>query len=136
MKFTQTIRDFINRKTLVDRADTTLTAAYVSQGEIDVSAYKTVAIYPIWTKGDETSAELKITELHTTGGSEYQLGDYTNVAGALAEEAFEITYTVTGKKTPIMVDVTGTSIIKIYVKATGGTPDGKIQIDYIGSNSS
>ena len=89
MKFVQTIRDFILRRTVADRIDTTLTGTYVSQGEIDVSTYKSLTIFPKWTKGDETSAELKVTALHTTSGDEHQVGCYNNASGTFTQETRE-----------------------------------------------
>lgn len=136
MKFTQTIRDYILKKTVTDRTDTALTGSYVSQGEIDVSFMKTMTIFPIWTKGDETTAEMKITNLHTSAGEEHQMGSYSNAGGTLTPEAYEYQFSTTGNKTPITLDVTALFYLKIYVKATGGTPDGTMKIDYTWSNSS
>lgn len=135
MKWTQTIRDYVYRKTVSDRVDTILTGAYVSQGEIDVTKYKSLAIFPIYTKGDETTSELKIAVLHTSGGAEHQIGDYSSTSGILTAEAYEYQYSVTANIVPIELDVTNLSLIKIYVKATGGTPTGKMEIDYTLSNT-
>jgi len=135
MKFIQTIRDYISKGTRAERADTTLTTSYVSAGEIDVRHFKSVKIYNKWTKNNATTALMKITELHTSGGQEHQQGDYTNVAGALSEESFETTYTVTGNKVPYAMDVTDVSYIKIYFKSAGGTADSKMKSDCIDSNA-
>ena len=136
MKFVQTIRDYIMRKTVSDRTDTTLTGSYVSQGEIDISTDKSFTIFLKWTKGDETSAEMKVMMLYATGGTEHQHGTYTNASGTLSQEEFEYKYTTaTTNAVPIELDITNFSILKIYVKATSGTPTGKMKIDYIRSNS-
>ena len=136
MKYLGTNRDYISRKVVAERSDTVLTGSYVSQSEIDVTDYKSLTIFPKWTKGDEDSAELKVTTLHTTSGDEYQHGDYTDSIGTLTQLPYEYQYTIASTNgVPIELDVTNHSIIKIYVKATGGTPTGKMKIDYIGSNS-
>lgn len=136
MKFVQTNRDYIEKRTISDRTDTVLTHSHVSQGEIDISKYKSFTIFPIWTKGDETSAEIKVMMLHTASGDEHQHGGYTNASGTLTQQGYEYEYTTaTTKAVPIELDVTGFSILKIYTKATAGTPTGKMKIDYIGSNS-
>ena len=136
VQHTQTVRQAVIKATVVDRTDTVLTATHVSQGEIDVSNVKSLTIYPMWTKGDETSAELKVTSLHVSGGVEHQLGAYTNASGTLSEEAFEYQYdTASTNAVPIELNVSGLSIIKIYVKATAGTPTGKMKIDYVRSNA-
>jgi len=136
MNFLSTVRDYITRSAKSDRTDTVLTGSYVSQGEIDVRNYKTLVIFPKWTKGDETSAEIKITVLYTSGGTEHQQGVYTNSSGTLSQLAQEYQYTsASTNAVPIELDVTGFVFIKIYTKATGGTPTGKMKIDYIVSNS-
>lgn len=136
MKFDTIIREFISNKVLTDRTATVLTAAYVSQGVIDVSKYKTLTIYPKYVNGDETSAQIKVTELHTTGGEEHQLGQYTNSSGTHSKELWEYSYTVSQNAIPITINVTGKKLLKIYTKATGGIPTGTMKIDYLKSSAS
>lgn len=134
MKFTQTIRDYITKKTVVDRVNTTLTTSYVSAGEIDVRNLKSVKIFPIFDKNNATSGSVKVTELHTSGGVEHQVGQYTNSTGTLSLENWVWTYTADGNVVPIRIDVTDMNYIKIYAKSTGGTADAKMAITYLSSN--
>lgn len=136
MKFDTIIREFISNKVVADRGVVALTGTHVSQSEIDVSKYKTLTIYPKYVKGDETTAQIKIIELHASGGAEHQLGQYTNSSGTLTKEVWEYTYTGTQVCVPITIDVTGKILIKIYTKATGGTPTGTMKIDYVKSSAS
>jgi len=136
MKFIETIRDYIDKTVVAYRGVVTLTALYVATGdEIDVTNYKTLTIYPKWVKGDETSAQIQIAELYATGGTEHVIGAYTNSTGILSVEPWTYTYITSSQSgVPISIDVTGKKFIKIYTKATGGTPTGSMKIDYIKSN--
>jgi len=134
MKFTQTIRDYISKGTVADRANTTLTTAYVSAGEIDVRHLKGMIVYPVFDKNNATSGQIKVTAAHTAGGTHHQIGQYTNSSGTLTQELWVWNYTADANAVPIELDLTKISYLKIWTKSTGGTADAKMQIDYTATN--
>ena len=86
-----------------------------------------VALEIIYTKGDETSLQVKL-EVSNDGGTTYtqQVAESTSsgtVTVALAERSFS----ATGNYALFITPIKGL-LVKISVKATGGTPTGTVGV--------
>lgn len=135
MNFTQTIREFLLKRTVAYRTATVISDTATSAGEIDVRTYKSLTLFLKYTKGTEGGVTVTMKALHTSSGDEFQIGGYTNSTGTLTQELYTYPFTSTANIVPIVLDVTKYSYIKVYEVKTSGTASGTLKIDYIGSNS-
>lgn len=102
--------------------------------EINITSYKTLVLFLDYTKGTEGGLKIKASGLHASGGSEYQMGEYTNLSGVLSEQKQEYQYTSTTKAVPIILDVSGYNYVKIEQAKISGTASGTVTADYIKTN--
>jgi hypothetical protein len=114
----------------------TITSSYTAHTVISVDEQNFLGLLVKYTKGDETSLQLKV-EVSVDGGTTYyQQTVDTPTGGAISVAAAERTYTGTGNYAtsiqPIKVPATPTGsakgLIKISSKATGGTPTGTLTL--------
>jgi len=131
MKFNDTIRDYVDKKVVAYRASAVISETATSAGEIDVSRYKKITFYLVYTKGTETGLTVTLKGLHTTGGAEHQLGIHLNTTGNMTQQLYTYLYTATANAIPLEVDVTGMKYIKLYEMKTGGTASGTLVAGYI-----
>ena len=112
------------------RGNIVLTGSYVAGTIRKVTNYGQATLYVKYTKGDETSMQVKI-EFGIDETTWYQDTEYVYSGGVDTGAQKVITYTSTGNyRIPLQVT---DNYIKVSVKATGGTPTGKAQIDeYLG----
>lgn len=109
------------------RADTVLTGSYVAGTEFSTDEHNTLGILVEYTKGDETTLEMKI-ESSIDGGTTYgqQVAESAS-SGTITATAAERQFTGSGNYwtlvSPFKADT-----VKISVKATGGTPTGTVAI--------
>lgn len=109
------------------RASAVLTAAYVAGTVFSSDEHNTLGVLVDYTKGDETSLEVKI-ESSIDGGTTYaQQITETATGGSIAVALAERTFTATGKYW-VVVHPFKADTVKISVKATGGTPTGTVAI--------
>jgi len=120
------------------RASAVLTGAYVPATVVSVDEHNFLGVNLFYTKGDETSMQMKI-EVSTDGGTTYyQQTTETNSGGAVTVALAERTYSATGKysttvfpiKVPTSVS-TGKGIVRVSFKATGGTPTGTVAAEIV-----
>lgn len=110
------------------RASAALTASYVAGTVFSAAEHNLLGIVFNYTKGDETSAQLKI-EVSNNGGTTYaqQIAESTS-GGTITVSLAERTFTATGIYAINIHPVRG-QLIKISVKATGGTPTGTAAVN-------
>jgi hypothetical protein len=110
------------------RASATLTGSYVAGNVFSADEHNTLGLLVQYTKGNETSAEIKI-ESSIDGGVTYGQEVTENASGG------EITETLANRKLTasgnywIVISPIKSDTIKVSVKATGGTPTGTMAID-------
>ena len=118
------------------KATTTLTGSYVAGTVVSIDEQNAIGLDIIYTKGDETSVEIKVESSDDAGTTFYQQitqstsggtitivpAIYQITAASYPSGASNITYIVT----PIKGDT-----VKVSVKATGGTPTGTYKIDAV-----
>ena len=113
------------------RADTVLTGAYVAATEFSMAQDNFLSILVDFTKGDETTLEMKIEASPdgTTFGR--QVGEATTggtTTVTLNERAFGATGIYSVEVYPIRAKT-----VKVSVKATGGTPTGTVALTAVHS---
>lgn len=115
------------------RASSVLTSSYVAGTVFSMDIQNFLGIELIYTKGDETSCEVKL-ETSTDGGTTYQQqivetpASSGEIALALGYRKMTATGTYSVVVSPIKADM-----VKISAKATGGTPTGTLAIKAITS---
>lgn len=110
--------------TLFQALATALTGSYVAIGkEMPVENYTTAFLHLYWTKGDETSIEVKAEYALTDGGTESQPTIATAVAAESTLGVESYTFSTATDNIVIPFGVNG-RYINFYIKATGGTPTG------------
>lgn len=114
------------------RYDQVLTGSYVAGNILNTINFGQTTIYVKYTKGDETSMQVKI-EYGNNTTTMYQDTEYTYAAGVDTGTLKVITYTATGNyRIPLP---TTDKNLKISVKATGGTPTGLAMVDVYSGQS-
>ncbi len=113
--------------TVVTAAETTI------GGNIPTAQFNTLVVMFDYSIGDETLYELIPYAVAVAGGDEHQFGEWT-VGGTktLTPIKFSMTTSTTGY---FMFNVTGIPIVVVKGDATGGTPNGTVQLTYILSNN-
>lgn len=120
----------------VIKGTTTLTSSYVAGTVVSVDEANFIGIMIVYTKGDETSVQIKVESSNDAGATFNQQvtqstsggtvtivpAVYQITAASYPSGASDITYIIN----PIKADQ-----IKISVKATGGTPTGTYKVDAI-----
>jgi len=103
-------------------------------GEVSVRDFDTIALFVDYTKGTETGLIIKVYGLSEIGGDEHQLGGYLRAGGVMTADPREAQFTSSGKKVPLVYDVTGVDRIKVYQLKIGGTASGSFDLDYYKTN--
>lgn len=118
------------KQLLTVRAVTVLTGAYVAGTIRSFDRQNYLGILVKYTKGDETSLNLKV---ESSGDAGFTYGQQTTqtTSGAIVSNALaQYDFTVTGNYwiviNPFLADT-----VKISVKATGGTPTGTVGVDIL-----
>ncbi len=114
------------------RPDQVLTGSYVAGNILETINYKQVTIYVEYTKGDETSMQVKVETGNDTT-TMYQDTEYTYAGGVDTGVPKVVTYSATGNyRIPLPVT---DKYLKVSVQATGGTPTGTAMVDaYLGQD--
>lgn len=115
------------------RASAALTSSYVAATVFSVDEHNFLGINVKYTKGDETSMQMKV-EVSTDGGTTYyqqtaELASGGTITPSLAERTYSATGNYATTIHPIKVPTsvaTAKGQIKISFKATGGTPTGTV----------
>lgn len=112
---------------LTVRAVSTLSAAYVAGTIFSIDRKNNVGIEVIYTKGDETSASLKV-EVSNDGGTTWIQQDAQSTSGGTVSESLAVhQFTATGNYA-LVVNPVRAQLMKISVLATGGTPTGTMGV--------
>lgn len=112
--------------TLFQALSTALTGSYALVGsEIRVDGATTAFLHLYWTKGDETSVEVKTEFALRSGGTTAQetVSTTTSAAGISTVKAADYTFSTATDNIIIPIRIQG-RYLNIYVKTTGGTPTG------------
>lgn len=114
------------------RASSALTSSYVAGTVVSLDTQNFIGLMISYTKGDETSMQVKI-ESSIDGGDTYFQQAVQSTSGStttVSAGVYEMTATanVTFTINPIKAD-----LIKVSVKATGGTPTGTCAITAVTS---
>lgn len=104
-----------------------LTSAYVEAGRVGLDVHNYVGWTVRYTKGDETSLQMKI-ETSIDSGVTWDQQTVESVTGGtitvtLAERSYTASGNYAGNVTPVKA-----GIMRFSVKATGGTPTGTVTI--------
>lgn len=104
-----------------------LTGAYVEAGRVGLEHHNYVGWTVRYTKGDETSLQMKV-ETSVDAGVTWDQQTVESVSGGtitptLAERSYTVSGNYAGNVTP-----TKAQIIRFSVKATAGTPTGTVTI--------
>lgn len=109
------------------RASAVLTGSYVAGTVFSMSNHNAIGLEVSYTKGDETSTQLKI-EVSNDGGTTYaQSATETTSGGTITMALGERSFSATGVYSVLTYPVRA-RLVKVSVKATGGTPTGTIAI--------
>lgn len=114
----------INNDSSTIRASAVLTSSYVAATDIDCQNASQVYIYLNYTKGDETSCEVKVEYSYDDTTYFQETAVTTGATAALTISTYQMT--ATGKfvlQIPIMA-----RWLRISVKASAGTPTGTLAI--------
>lgn len=123
----------IEKSRHIIRASSTLTGAYVAGIVFSIDRHNFLGLEIVYTKGDETSAQVKI-EVSTDGGVTYVQQDTETISGGtITVAAGERSFAATGNYA-VVVDPIRAQLVKVSTKATGGTPTGTMAIVGIASN--
>lgn len=115
------------------RASATLTGSYVAGTVFSVDEHNFLGINVVYTNGDETSMELKV-EVSNDGGSTYFQRIVSSTSGGTTTNTLnEQEFTATGNYALTVHPIQG-QLVKISVKATGGTPTGTAAITAVASH--
>ena len=113
--------------TLFQATGKALTSAYALIGaEIDCQGHTTGFLHLLWTKGDESSIEVKAEFSLTAGGtlSQEVQGVSTDTAGQDTLKARDYTFSTASDNIVIPFRLSAGRYCKLYIEATGGTPTG------------
>lgn len=104
------------------------TGSYVAGTVMSMAAHNAIGLGIVFTKGDETSLQVKI-EVSNDGGTTYfqQVTESTS-GGTITDTLAERSFTATGNYSILVTPVRGL-LVKVSVKMTGGTPTGTVRID-------
>ena len=116
-------------KTLVTDMSVTAVASIVGE-EIDTTEFDFLTFYIDYTKGGEASCEIYLILIDDLTDSEFQEGQWSSGAGTKTYTANEYQMSASAKR-PISFDVRGVRGVKLYQKATGGTPSGTISVSFM-----
>jgi len=110
------------------RASAALTNAYVvGTNTVSFERHNSLGIEVSYTKGDETSMQMKV-EVSNDGGTTWaQETTETTTAGTVAIALAERSYSASGVYSTFLRPVRA-GLARISVKATGGTPTGTVAI--------
>ena len=108
------------------RSSATLTASYVAGTVFTMDQDNYLTLIVDYTKGDETSMQLKIEASFDNSTYAQQVAESTS-GGTITVSLAERSFSATGKYA-IEVQPTRAKFIKVSVKATGGTPTGTAAI--------
>lgn len=110
--------------TLFQATGTALTGAYALAGaEKRVDGATTAFLHLYWTKGDETSVEVKVEFALRASGTQAQETSGSTAAGVTTISIREYTFSTATDNIIIPIRIQG-RFINVYIKATGGTPTG------------
>lgn len=110
------------------RASATLTGSYVAGNVFSCDEHNTLGVLVEYTKGDETSMELKIESSIDEGTTYGQETVEASSGGTITVSLAEREFTASGNYW-IVISPIKADIIKISVKATGGTPTGTAEVN-------
>jgi hypothetical protein len=113
--------------TLFQALATALTDTYAAVGsEIDCQGHTTGYLHLYWTKGDESSVEVKAEFSLLSAGTLAQevIGISTDTNGQDTLKVRDYTFSTASDNIVIPFRLTPGRYCKIYIKATGGTPTG------------
>ena len=113
--------------TLFQALLTALTGTYAQFGaEIDLQGHTTAFVHLYWTKGDETSIQVKVEHSLVSGGTLAQEVQGVSTDTATGQDTLKIRdYTFSTASDNIIIPLRKQGrYCKVYINATGGTPTG------------
>lgn len=114
------------------RSVVTLTSSYVPGTVFSIDRKNTVGIEVIYTKGDETSASIKV-EVSNDGGTTWIQQDAQSVSGGTVSESLAVhQFTATGNYA-LVINPVRSQLMKVSTLATGGTPTGTMALRVVPS---
>jgi hypothetical protein len=112
------------------RAVAVLTGDYVaSTNHVLVKGFATASVTLVYTKGDETSCEVKFERSNDGGTTWYPLAykaAQSSSVAAISTDVGQMTATLTVTLPPL--SVLGCALFRVSAKATGGAPTGTLGI--------
>lgn len=122
----------ISKKLYTPRAVAVGTSSYVAGTVFSLDTENFVGVNVLYTKGDETSLQVKL-EISIDGGATFAQQETETISGGtITATLAERSYSTTGNYAFTVSPVKGDQI-KISVKMTGGTPTGTVGIQAISS---
>lgn len=116
----------INNDAIVVRADTTLTGSYVAGTVVNSIDASQINVLVDWTKGDETSIEVKFEfspDAETTWYQEVS----ESISGTTATASL-LEHSMSDDGNYMFELPVSANDFRVSIKATGGTPDGTAAI--------
>lgn len=128
----------LKKEKRVIRSSAVLTASYVAATIITIDEHNFFGVNVAYTKGDETSMQMKI-EVSTDGGTTwFQQQTESTSGGTITVAAAERSYSATGNYStivyPIKVPTSDTADqgqVRVSFKATGGSPTGTVAAESV-----
>jgi hypothetical protein len=112
------------------RAAAVLTSSYVaSTNHVMVKGFATASFTLVYTKGDETSCEVKFERSNDGGTTWYALAykaAQSSSVAAISTDVGQMTATLSVTLPPM--SVLGNALVRTSQKATGGTPTGTLAV--------
>lgn len=116
----------LSKSQQVVRAVGAPTGAYVAGTVVGMSKHNALAVEITYTKGDETSLQVKI-EASIDGTNYFQQVTESTSGGTITDTAGERSFSATGNYALFISPIRANSV-RISVKATAGTPTGTVGI--------
>lgn len=122
----------LSKSLVTVRAVAVPTSSYVAGTVFSMDTQNYVGISVVYSKGDETSLQVKV-EFSFDGGTTYtQTAAESTSGGTITGSLAERSYAATGNYL-IVINPIKADTCKISVKATGGTPTGTVGVKAITS---
>ena len=110
---------------IILRAVATLTSAYVASTVFSIDRKNNVGIEVVYTKGDETSASVKVEVSNDSGVTWIQQDAQSTSGGTVSESLAVHQFTATGNYA-LVINPVRAQLMRVSALATGGTPTGTL----------
>lgn len=112
------------------RSETVLTGIYVaSTNHVMVKGFATASFTLVYTKGDETSCEIKFERSNDGGTSWYAMAYKAAQSSSVAAISVDVAQMTASQSVTLPpMSVLGNALLRTSQKATGGTPTGTLAV--------